>query len=116
MSNGKPTPGPWTVTSSDAGLWIEPPNRGEAVICDLVPRQTLYSAEDDANARLIAAAPDLLEALRTVEAAFFAHASAAIETDAGWVVDDQQHPWIPGAQAWPVIEIIRAAIKKAEGI
>lgn len=63
MSNGKPTPGPWIVISSDAGLWIEPPNRGEAVICDLVPRQTLYSAEDDANARLIAAAPDLLEAL-----------------------------------------------------
>jgi hypothetical protein len=55
------TPGPWEVGETD-GLWITGPDREEPVICDLVPRDAdCYTEEDEANARLIAAAPDLLE-------------------------------------------------------
>lgn len=51
------TPGPWKVGGD--GEWVTGPDRSAPVICDLVPRDDKQlGAEDDANARLIAAAPD----------------------------------------------------------
>jgi hypothetical protein len=69
------TPGPWTVEDAgdvqNPGLYICGPNRAENVICDLINREALHKGdvgdiqpEDLANARLIASAPDLYEALK----------------------------------------------------
>lgn len=56
------TPGPWRVSDGDE-LWVTGPNLNDNVICDLQPRDAdCYTEEDEANARLIAAAPDLLTA------------------------------------------------------
>lgn len=56
------TPGPWYVSQSDApgcGLLVKPMLGQIVAECDPVP-------EMDANARLIAAAPELHAALRTL--------------------------------------------------
>ena len=52
----KHTPGPWKVTRSNMGV-----RSIDAPVCRL---WMMRSGEGVANARLIAAAPDLLEALR----------------------------------------------------
>ena len=64
----KPTPGPWIAV----GSWVEHPDDTVADIC--VCDTMLFSQghlnrseeEESANARLIAAAPELLEALQTL--------------------------------------------------
>lgn len=64
----KSTPGPWKVEQSDHWLWVAGPDREENVICDIVGRNSKpgedLTPEDAANARLIAAAPDLLAACK----------------------------------------------------
>ena len=71
MSNGKHTPGPWTVNDQLTFLIIHGPE-GEHIaetgawrhdVCQISNRKR---AEMQANARLIAAAPELLEALEMV--------------------------------------------------
>ncbi len=58
----KHTPGPWKVCSSDFHVWIEAPLGDEmTVIATIAGVQT--DQIEDANSRLIAAAPELLEAL-----------------------------------------------------
>jgi hypothetical protein len=56
--------------------------------------------------------------LRDVESALFAHADAGAITNKGKFipVDDEQHPWIPGANAWAVVEKVRAALQAAERV
>jgi hypothetical protein len=61
VSESKHTPGPWTVGKSDAGFSIY---AGDLLIVDLV--SGILDDEADANASLIAAAPDLLEALHQI--------------------------------------------------
>jgi hypothetical protein len=61
----KHTPGPWKVASG----FIQAPRRDTSKQHDIDVARVqldsgLYAGEFDANARLIAAAPDLLEALR----------------------------------------------------
>ena len=56
----KHTPGPWRVVDSWNDYMVESQN-GEEIIWQDGPHQT--PAIKEANARLIAAAPDLLEAL-----------------------------------------------------
>ncbi|MCK9513781.1 MAG: hypothetical protein M0R28_21500 [Pigmentiphaga sp.] len=69
MSGAKHTRGPWAFERLDDAAWVTPPDRDEAVICDLVPRGTadgstpLISDEDEANGYLIAGAPKLLASL-----------------------------------------------------
>lgn len=62
MSEGKHTPGPWLVTKeydhNDDVIFAVEVEGGQRV-CDLMTD----FPEDEANARLIAAAPDMLEAL-----------------------------------------------------
>lgn len=61
MNKPKHTPGPWSITESCMNAWeIDGLDRSIATVNaveDIAP-------EDEANARLIAAAPDLLAALQ----------------------------------------------------
>lgn len=62
----KHTPGPWRVVTSD---WA-----GRYVLCNDVVRGRCpkdFVVEDEANARLIAAAPELLQTLRDIESILF---------------------------------------------
>jgi hypothetical protein len=57
----KHTPGPWNIgTKNGARVWSE---NGETLIADADASESLRKEIKKANARLIAAAPDLLEAL-----------------------------------------------------
>ena len=59
------TPGPWTYYSGSRGIYGSDGAGGEKSICTLHgPRRDRAKPERDANARLIAAAPDLLDALQ----------------------------------------------------
>ncbi len=65
------TPGTWQVTQK-LGLYVTVGSAGHIVAS--IP---VRSAENDANARLIAAAPDLYEAAELLEAAELAHANCS---------------------------------------
>ena len=88
------TAGPWEAVVDDEGIWVTPPDYDAPVICDLVARSGSYvhrdtgdgemvplwkehwAEEDEANAHLIAAAPDLYRAL--------AFAASAIKSGEPW--------------------------------
>lgn len=55
----KHTPGPWTAISSDRGVLIDSPTA-------MVAKVPFSGSQADADGQLIAAAPDLLEALERV--------------------------------------------------
>lgn len=90
------TPGPWHIQDDHGKRWIET-NGNDDTIAEIHRRRrmgSVYSCEEaDANARLIAAAPDLLEALEE----FMAHGEQAFGHD------------------FEVMVKARAAIAKARG-
>jgi hypothetical protein len=108
----KHTPGPWHVNSVDGSQWavIGPATTHQgcgAYICDMVNGSLEINAyighlEADANARLVAAAPELLAQLQTA-LRYIEHIGANC-TERG-----QGHP----QQA--LVDSIRNAIAKAEG-
>ena len=61
MSAGKPTPGPWETSVNDEGQWDVCAEGGGDMVADLSA-----SEHGEADARLIAAAPDLLAALKAM--------------------------------------------------
>ena len=73
MTNSQHTPGPWVISARNnpAGADISG-RQGHHFICDILysegnhPIDIEYNDQQTANARLIAAAPDLLEALRFI--------------------------------------------------
>lgn len=82
----KHTPGPWTLTADGAGWYIEcSPERGHSVayIRAEIGEEDPDTSDDEkeANARLIAAAPELLEALQAVSRSFPTDRDMR---DAGW--------------------------------
>lgn len=95
MSNTRHTPGPWRVEDSDPPqITTNPALAGGArTIAEM--RIVAYSdlRERAANARLIAAAPDLLAACKSAERHF-----VGMDIDTGTVMD-----------------LLHAAIAKAEG-
>ena len=95
MSNTKHTPGPWTTNQSEPHCIeaTDHPSNGTPLICEMFNSSHIPQDEQLANARLIASAPDLLEALQ---------AFAAVEAFEGW------HPKYRDA-----IEKAEAAIAKA---
>lgn len=101
MSAAKHTPGPWMVSPEHPTI-IRRDYRPISDCGELIgsasghTKSGFFPSEDEAvaNARLIAAAPDLLEALQAIFAAM--------------------HPDIPGAPG-SAIEKARAAIAKATG-
>jgi hypothetical protein len=60
------TPGPWNISGTDTrtGAPAMVSGKGDAAICDLYRR----NPDNEANARLIAAAPELLAALERLMA------------------------------------------------
>ena len=93
----KHTPGPWTVNAYNE---IE---SGAVRICSVDIEETnagLNGGEGQANARLIAAAPDLLEALRLQVSAFDGDALDEIEEGYGLATAQR-------------VDAARAAIAKA---
>lgn len=98
MTTAKHTPGPWrTNKDGDRVLGKEGP------VCDVIEckapvlnePQSFHAERQKANARLIAAAPDLLAALRTLMA---------------WVDENVDY-----VEADPLLRVARAAIAKALG-
>ena len=57
-TNTKHTPGPWEAFASHAGLYVID-SAEQGAICKIE-----WCLEDEANARLIAAAPELLQAIK----------------------------------------------------
>ena len=66
------TPGPWSFTTDCIAIWNGPNARKALQIADLSSEGSpdIDVAETLANARLIAAAPDLLAALKAFDDAF----------------------------------------------
>ena len=62
-TNAKHTPGPWTAASQDAETNEIPIKSGKSILARVAPRPH-WDATQESNARLIAAAPDLLYALK----------------------------------------------------
>jgi hypothetical protein len=68
------TPGPWNIihrTQTDGTIWIQGPTTDESgwrEVCSLPYWPSRNRELEAANARLIAAAPDLLAALQAAEA------------------------------------------------
>lgn len=86
------TPGPWGLTR-----WTAPDDYGWSIKIGDAPHRldvSAWSESSEADARLIAAAPELLAALEAVEA----------------VLDGRQPIDVPGA-----VMIARAAVAKARG-
>lgn len=104
----KHTPGPWTLTADGAGWYIEcSPERGHSVayIRAEIGEEDPDTSDDEkeANARLIAAAPELLDALIALLGVAPSKAPGA-----GLIVEaEEKH-----ANA---LQAARAAIKKATG-
>lgn len=92
------TPGPWHITETHHHQTFIYGPSDEPVLVD-VNRRVPTSA---ANARLIAAAPDLLDAMTTVERWFLKHSPTA--------------PCIDGIdRIHPMLEMAQKAIAKARG-
>ena len=106
MTQEKHTPGPWRVFGRMTGKVISENGPGMVEICEtgdfrdaeLVP----FNAERwNADARLIAAAPDMLEALRDVVSDLFLQ------------IESRRGP--KAASQYPSIVAARAAIARATG-
>ena len=92
------TPGPWRVRKDEPGKWLlKQEGNGGLYLFDL--RECPGIAATDANARLIAAAPDLLAALRAL------------------ITEWDRPREIPADPDWcdAIVGQARAAIAKAEG-
>ena len=64
MSKSKHTPGPWTsMEDTDGAILLKTKCRGSFRSIAVIPAEPRISEYDWANAQLIAAAPEMLEAL-----------------------------------------------------
>ncbi len=91
------TPGPWLLNENDGwktnpfSVTVRKPGVHSTTIANIPTRQTISPEEQQANARLISAAPDLLDALLNLP----------------------QHHGATEQEWWDWIAIARAAIDKA---
>lgn len=99
------TPGPWRIEAGQTGGWaIEVDEPRFMVLCARAPWPE-HIEESEANARLIAAAPDLLESLRVLIDEIDRWEEAVVK-----IV-----PAFTRAGKWESLESARAIIAKAEG-
>jgi hypothetical protein len=104
----KHTKGPWRAVGGDELVFVERPNIAHVGVTGgnaykapfVVVGNPGHRGSDEADARLIAAAPDLLEALKQV---------------LGWI--DSWDPNFTQDEEWPETRHhVNAAIAKAEGV
>jgi hypothetical protein len=103
----KHTPGPWVVDEAQPGDLFHNVVRGEGDSFGVLCRTSINgNANAEADARLIAAAPELLEALR------IAQAFMSIASD--WNIDEAE---INGEtrSTYDWLEVVDSAIAKATG-
>ena len=99
MSEMKHTPGPWAVrTLENFGF-----NVVHYIDGDKFDIARVAKCHDEANARFIASAPDLLDG-----------AKKALEVAESWIHDQLDGTFAFDA-AWEELDSVRAAIAKAEG-
>lgn len=66
-SDAQPYPGPWKVVYCDDGtVWVQDSSAEGLVVCDIPGDMETIEGRELANADLIAAAPELLAALKAV--------------------------------------------------
>ena len=118
MSETKHTPGPWVVKSGRSGFYVQ--SQFDVIVESLDEFGRYGAIDDEANARLIAAAPELLEALYIVDACGEPKPVELYDGEAeGW-------EWVhPDGREWheigiwedgpPMHPAARAAIAKAKG-
>lgn len=106
----KHTPGPWKVFENPEGLPVVESTgpHADAVAHIRWARREADGAEVDANARLIAAAPDLLEALRL--AIQFVEKPKLVDA-----LRDLPDGWAEPVSRDATLQAARAAIAKATG-
>lgn len=104
---GGRTPGRWAYSPLECAVYAETADDRSAFVCDLVAVPSRSRAEVDANGYLLAAAPDLLEALQEAEAMLLVAMRRDLEFDR-----DTQTTIIDGHAG---MVKIRAAIAKAKG-
>jgi hypothetical protein len=102
----KHTPGPWALHIDELAVFGAEPDRQQVVDC-VVSSPNLTDAERKANARLIAAAPELLAALHV--------AVRTIRTWHGMDLGAAEEPMWQTYQESPEMKVITSAIAKAEG-
>lgn len=77
------TPGPWHVGGTSDDVWVQTADPDANVICDIIRRSPEQLTEEDvANANVLAAAPDLLAALKAVQK--WLMLSAPVENSQSW--------------------------------
>lgn len=98
--NTKHTPGPWLYEGHPNALiiWSDEKSRSTE-ICHITPHGDLHNSVGEANARLIAAAPELLEACLFVMKYHNMHLDKA---------DGNELPF-------QLSDVVKAAIAKAQG-
>ena len=110
MSENKHTPERWRLADNDASLVVTEALDADGnceVVADVVTASGPITAEHHRRARLIAAAPDMLDALQSMAAAV---GDWARPTGAnGMIAARDDHPLVLAAQS------ARAAISKATG-
>lgn len=107
MSETKWTPGPWTWDAAldhnwDVQVWSSPNSR----VCFVAHDGENGNPTGQANARLIASAPDLYEALA---------ASELVMTALAAISKHMLEPFVSGAQLTSALVAARAALAKARG-
>ena len=113
MTEAKHTPGPWVVGNRYTATGVYTTNGGLVANTHGAQRnfrRDEHIIEQDANARLIAAAPDMLEALRAARAEIVSLEWAHFNEFGR--PGDTFDAWLSNNEALPVID---AAIAKAEG-
>ena len=108
--DAKHTPGPWrngdnTLDRSRGHLFIRGGPEGR-VVADVNTAMLGGAEVYEANARLIAAAPELLEACKAAHAAILQLSEYA---------DEDDEDWAPGGYLSVAYEVTRAALAKARG-
>ena len=107
----KHTPGPWSTVrgagDSETPAYVQDRNGMLLAYCDVLSDPNLPESVGEANARLIAAAPEMLEALEMVAAAFEGPLPPGNHPEGSWL-DTMPHMDEPAAA-------VLAAIAKAKG-
>jgi len=91
------TPGPWLT--ADAARHNGPTNAVETVDGELVAMCPAHNPNSDANARLVAAAPDMLEPLRKYAGQLMAKATMGVPISHDWLANKSRAMYATIAKA-----------------